>query len=170
MTALLLYAFVVAWMVAACTAASILSERWTSLEDRCVGHSLTRASTMATALQETALAPLCRLPGQCWMLKEYLRHFSFSLKRHGLCTLLRSLTKYSGQWLMIGYYYHLWASHDEYSALLKCPGDCSCFAFNRCILALCVSAESAICKYNAPFIGTTHWRFFGGARAVLLQQ
>ena len=32
MTALLLNAFVVAWMVAACTAASILSERWTSFD------------------------------------------------------------------------------------------------------------------------------------------
>ena len=83
---------VVTWMVAACTAEPILSERWTSLEDGCVGHRLTRASTMATGLWETASAPLCRLPGQCWMLKEYLRHFSSSLKRHGLCTLLRSLS------------------------------------------------------------------------------
>ena len=33
----------------------------------------------ATGLRENALAP-----GQCWMLKEYLRHFSFSIKKHGL--------------------------------------------------------------------------------------
>ena len=91
-TALLLHAFVVAWMVAACTAESILSERWTSLENECVGHMLTRASTAATGLRETASAPLCRLPGQYWMLKEYLRHFSFSLKRRGSCIFLRSLS------------------------------------------------------------------------------
>ena len=91
MTTLLLKASVVAWMVAACTAASIFSEWWTSLEDKCVGHRLIRVSTAATGLWETVSAPLCCLPGQCWMLKEYLRHFSFSLKRRGLCTLLRSL-------------------------------------------------------------------------------
>ena len=42
-----------------------------------------------------------RMPGQCWMLKEYRRHFSFSLKRRGLCTLLRSLSPnipVSGWW------------------------------------------------------------------------
>ena len=83
---------VVAWMMAASTTASILSKRWTSLEDGCVGHRLIRASTATTGLRETALAPLYCLPGQCWMLKEYLRHFSFSLKRRGLCTLLRSLS------------------------------------------------------------------------------
>ena len=38
------------------------------------------------------IRPLCHLPGQCWMLKEYLRHFSFNLKRRGLFTLLRSLS------------------------------------------------------------------------------
>ena len=78
-----------------------------------------------------------------------------------------SVTEYSCQWLMIGYNYHLWAAHDEYSALLKCPGDCSCLAFNWCIPALCVSAESATCKYNAPSIGTTHWGFFIGAHAII---
>ena len=62
---------------------------------------------------------------------------------------------------MIDYYNHLWVAH-EYSALLKCPGDCSCFAFNRRILALCVSSESATRKYNVPSIGTTHWRFSVG--------
>ena len=58
------------WIVAACTAASILSERWTSSEDGCEGHRFTRDSTAATGLRETASAPLCRFPGQCWMLKE----------------------------------------------------------------------------------------------------
>ena len=57
-----------------------------------MGHRLIRASTAATGLQETTLASLCCLPGQFLVLKEYLRYFSFSLKKCGLCTLLRSLS------------------------------------------------------------------------------
>ena len=93
------------WLiVVASTAAYILSKRWTSLEDEWVRHWLIRASTMATGLRETASAPSCHLPGQCWILKEYLRYFSFSLKRHGLCNLLRSLSPnipVSGWWSVI---------------------------------------------------------------------
>ena len=118
-------------------------------------HRLIRASTAATGLRETASAPLCRLPVHCWILKEYLRHFPFSQKRRGLYTLLRSVTKYSCQLLMISYYYHLWAAHDEYSAPLKCPGDYNCFAFSRCIPAFCVGGEPVNFKYNASSIGTS---------------
>ena len=58
-------------------------------------------STVATGLREMASAPLCHLPGQCWIVKWYLRHFSLSLKRHGLFTLPRSLSPnipVSGWW------------------------------------------------------------------------
>ena len=50
--------FIFAWMVANSVAASMLSERWTNLEDGFVGHWLIGASTVATGFQEMASA-LC---------------------------------------------------------------------------------------------------------------
>ena len=71
MAVLLSTVLIVAWMMA-----SMLSERWMSLEDGCVRHRLIRASTVATRLWEMASAPSCHLPGQSWIVKEYLRHLS----------------------------------------------------------------------------------------------
>ena len=96
-TMLLLWVFNVAWMVANFIVASM----WISLQDGYVEHRLIRAFTVATGLQEMALGPLCHLPGQCWMVKKYLKYFSLSLKKHRLCTLLRSLSPnipVSGWW------------------------------------------------------------------------
>ena len=55
---------IVALMVTNFIAVSMLPERWTSLEDRCVVHKVIRACTVTTGLQEIALAPFCYLPGQ----------------------------------------------------------------------------------------------------------
>ena len=42
-------------------AVSMLSKRWMSLEDGCVGHKLIKASTLAIGLQKISLAPLCHI-------------------------------------------------------------------------------------------------------------
>ena len=100
-TVVLLSMFTAAWMAANSIATSLLLERWISLGDGFVGHMLMSDSTVATGLREMASAPLCHLPGQCWIVKWYLRHFSLSLKRRGLFTLPRSLSPnipVSGWW------------------------------------------------------------------------
>ena len=95
MGSLLSTVFIIAWMVANSAAASMLSERSLSLEDRCVDHWLIRDSTVATELLEIALAPLCHLSWQCWILKKYLR-FLFKSKEAWVVYFAKvSVPKYS---------------------------------------------------------------------------
>ena len=56
----------------------ILLDSSISDRDGFAGNTLRRVCTIATGWRETVSEPLCHFLGQCWMVNQYLRVFSFS--------------------------------------------------------------------------------------------
>ena len=65
-------------------AAQISSDSSVSIGEGYMGNVSSKLCTVVTGLREIVSEALCHFPGQCCMVKRYLKLFSLSRNRHGL--------------------------------------------------------------------------------------